>query len=484
MTADKERLEALADKASEAASLILKHVRDGGFIHVVSHLDADGLAAAGVIAKALARLDATFRVRIERWIDEEVTAAIAADKPSLTVFTDFGSGDLDILNTHLSNQRVIILDHHQPVGEANPDFIQVNPHLHGIDGSRDLSGAGTAYLVAKAINKANVDSAHVAVVGALGDLQDKREQRKLGSVNETIVEDAVNAGYLKIETDLLFFGRETRPIHKALACTTSPFIPGISGEEDKSLAFLVSLGITPKRGDKWRALRDLSQDEKKKLFSALADYMASKGFASSVAENLIGGVYTLTREEPWTPLRDAREFSVLLNATGRMDKPGLGVSVCMGDRGSALEEATNVLEEYRRTITKYLSWLMEEPGRIEELDSVYVVRGGSVINEKIIGTLSSILSTSLPKPEKPLIAYSTVPEDELAKVSARASDQLTSKGMNLGEILRVAAEKCSGRGGGHDIAAGAQLPVQNMDLFIRLVDELVKKQVEEIARGG
>jgi len=484
MTVEKERLEALANSASEAANLILKHAGNGGFIHVVSHLDADGLAAAGVIAKALARLDAAFRIRVERWIDQEVTASIIADKPSLIVFTDFGSGDLDILNTQLSNQRLIILDHHQPVGEANSPFIHVNPHLHGIDGSRDLSGAGTAYLVAKAIDKANVDLAHVAVVGALGDLQDKHEQRKLGSVNETIVEDAVQAGFLKIETDLLFFGRETRPIHKALACTTNPFISGISGEEDKSLAFLVSLGITPKHGDKWRALRDLSQDEKKKLFSALADYMASKGFASSTAENLIGSVYTLTREEPWTPLRDAREYSVLLNATGRMDRPSLGVSVCMGDRGPALEQATNVLEEYRRTIMKHLSWLMEEPGRIEELNSIYVVRGGGVINDKIIGTLSSILSTNLPKPDKPIIAYSTVSEDELAKVSARAIDQLISKGLNLGEILRVAAEKCSGRGGGHNIAAGAQVPIRDLESFIRLVDELVKKQLESASVGS
>jgi len=484
MTVEKERFEALHNSASEAANLITKQIGNGAFIHVVSHLDADGLAAAGVIAKALARQDATFRVRIERWIDEKMTADIKADKPSLIIFTDFGSGDMDVLNAQLSNQRLIILDHHQPIGEAHSNFVHVNPHLHGIDGSRDLSGAGTAYLVAKAINKANVDLAHVAVVGALGDLQDKHEQRKLGSVNETIAEDAVNAGYLKIEADLLFFGRETRPIHKALACTTNPFISGISGEEDKSLAFLVSLGITPKHGDKWRALRDLSQDEKKKLFSALADYMASKGFASNVAENLIGSVYTLTREEPWTPLRDAREYSVLLNATGRMDRPSLGVSVCMGDRGSALEQATTVLEEYRRTITKYLSWLMEEPGRIEELGSIYVVRGGSVIDDKIIGTLSSILSTNLPKPEKPIIAYSTVPENELVKVSARAVDQLTSKGLNLGEILRVAAEKCSGRGGGHNIAAGAQLPVQNMDSFIKLVDQLVKEQLEALKIGS
>jgi len=460
----------------QAASLIRKHVENNGFIHVVSHLDADGLAAAGVIGKALTRLDATFRIRIEKWIDPKIVEGIQAEKPSLIIFTDFGSGDLDTLNSELAKKEVIILDHHQPVGEADSSFVHVNPHVCGIDGSRDLSGAGAAYLVAKAIDKANVDLARIAVIGALGDLQDKYDQRRLGGPNAAILEDALNARHLNVETDLLFFGRETRPIHKSLACTTTPFISGISGEEDKSLAFLASLGITPKHGDKWRALRDLSLDEKKRLFNALVDYLVSKGLPSDVALNLRGSVYTLTREEAWTPLRDAREFSVLLNATGRMGKPSLGVAICMGDRGAALEEASSVLDEYRRVIMKYLNWLMEpDTDRIEELNNIYVVRGEGVIDGKIIGTISSILSTNLAKPEKPIIAYSAVREEELAKISARAIDLVTRKGLNLGEILRVAAEKFSGKGGGHNIAAGAQVPIKDLESFLRFVDELVKQ---------
>lgn len=484
MSVKKELVDAFLDNASKAASIILKCVEQDGVIHVASHLDADGLAATGIVGKALTRLGGTFRLRIEKWIDEKVVNKIAAENPSLAIFTDLGSGYLDLLSEKLSNNRVVILDHHQPMGFTSPTFTHVNPHVHGIDGSRDLSGAGVAYFVAKALDEANVDLACLAVVGALGDLQDKYGQRKLGGMNEKIVEDAVNAGHLKVETDLLFFGRETRPIHKALACTTTPFIPGVSGEEDQSLAFLASLGITPKREDKWRALRDLSEEEKRKLFSALADYLTSKGFSSDVALSLIGNVYTLTREEPWTPLRDAREFAVLLNATGRMEKPGLGVSICLGDRATALEQASGALEEYRRAITKYLNWLNEKPGRIEELDSIYVVRGENFVNERMIPAVSSILSTNLPKHEKPIIAYSKISGEDSIKVSARTLDILTSKGLNLGEILRVAAEKYSGRGGGHDIAAGAQVPIKQLEAFIKLVDQLIKRQMEEMQLGG
>jgi len=483
MALSESQTEKFLDSAKQAAETILETVKEEGFIHVFSHLDADGIAAAGIMGKALWRLDARFCIRITQWINDELVEEVLSEKPQLIVFTDLGSGYIDLLKEKLSDFKIVILDHHQVSGEQAANFVHVNPHLLGIDGAKDVSGAGVTYFVAKAMDKENVDLSPIAVVGALGDLQDKYDQRMLGGLNEKIVEDAKTTGLLTVEKDLIFFGRETRPIHRTLASTTNPFIPGISGEEDKSLAFLVSLGIKPKFGDKWRALRDLSEEEKRKLCSALADYLVSKGLHFE-ASNLIGHVYILNREEPWTPLRDAREFAVLLNATGRMDKPGLGVAICMGDRSSAFEEAEKVLEEYRRTINKYLGWIMEKPERIRELENIYVVCGEDVIKDKIVGAVSSILSMSLPNPEKPLIAYASLEEEGIAKFSARTTDTVVNKGVNLGEIMEVAAEKCLGKGGGHNIAAGAQVPIENVETFIKLVNELVGKQLRGEKVGG
>jgi len=476
MALDENKIVNLLDSAALAAKAILETVKEDGFVHVFSHLDADGVAAAGIIGKMLARLDAKFRIRITQWIDEKIVGEILADKPQLIILTDFGSGYIDLLNEKLADFRIVILDHHQVAGKETANIVHVNPHLHGVDGARDISGSGVAYFVAKAVDKVNVDLAPIAVIGALGDLQDKYDQRLLGGLNEVIVKDAVDAGLLTVEKDLIFFGRETRPIHKTLSSTTSPFIPGISGEEDKSLAFLASLDIKPRHGERWRALRDLSDEEKKRLCTGLADYLLSKGLHYEVT-NLIGHVYTLNSEEPWTPLRDAREFAVLLNATGRMDRPSLGVAICMGDRGAALEEANKVLEEYRRTINKYLGWVMEKAERMREFENIYVVYGEDFIDDKIIGAISSILSASLPNPEKPLIAYANVAEEGLAKFSARTVDTMTNRGVNLGEVMQVAAEKFAGNGGGHNIAAGAQVPIENVQAFIAVVNELVGRQL-------
>ena len=477
MAAQQKSIERFLASAAEASMVILETIQKDGFIHVFSHLDADGVAAAGVIGKALHRLDARFRIRVTQWVDDKIIGDILADKPQLVIFTDFGSGYLDLLNERIPSFKVLILDHHQITDSSvNENFVQVNPHMFGIDGATDISGSGVAYFVAKAVSLANMDLAPVALVGALGDIQDKYEQRKLYGLNEIMVNDALAVGLLKVEKDLTLFGRETRPIHKTLATTTSPFIPDLSGEEDKSLVFLANLDIPIKQGDKWRALRDLNEEEKRRLCSALADHLLSKGLHLEV-ENLIGHIYVLTKEEPNTALRDAREFAVLLNSTGRMDRPSLGIAICMGDRGAALEEANKILEDYRKNISKYLSWVMEKPERMKELQNIYVIYGENFINEKIIGTISSIIVSGLANAEKPIIAFANVEKEQTAKFSARTTEAAIRKGVNLGEVLRLASEAHGGKGGGHNIAAGAQVPIDKIEDFVKTVDELVGKQL-------
>ena len=99
------------------------------------------------------------------------------------------------------------------------------------------------------------------------------------------------------------------------------------------------------------------------------------------------------------------------------------------------------------------------------------------MSEKIIGTISSILVTSLPNVEKPLIAYANVPNEGLAKISSRTTDLGVHKGINLGMVMRVAGEMFGGKGGGHNIAAGGQVPLDKVDDFVKEANELVGKQL-------
>jgi len=44
--------------------------------------------------------------------------------------------------------------------------------------------------------------------------------------------------------------------------------------------------------------------------------------------------------------------------------------------------------------------------------------------------------------------------------------------------MAAAAERCDGKGGGHNVAAGAQVPLEKIDDFIGIVNELIGKKLK------
>ena len=456
-----------------AVILLRQHVDEGHILRVVTHNDADGVASGGILSRMALRMGAHFRTTCEKRLDEATVKAIAEERPRLVVFSDFGSGYLDLIARHLNGVDTIILDHHLPVGIAPEELVHVNPMLHGIDGARDIAASGISYTLAKRIDEANRDLSTLGIVGALGDQQDKGPKKTLTGLNTLIEREAEEAGLLQRRVDLIFYGYETRPVAKALAYTMSPFIPGFSGVEDRCVAFLNSIGVELKTGDRLKALRDLSDEEKRTIFSSLSSHMVSQGCDSKTVHDLIGTVYTFKAEEPSTPLRDGREYSSLLNACARMGRAGVGLSICLGDRGEAVKEAEATVDEYRRKIGGYLDWV-RQGDHLREMDAIYVLRAGSEIDDTIVGVVSSILLNQGIVKDKPIVA-SASSDDGTVKISARGTEEIAARGLHLGRVLQEAAVAFKGAGGGHDIAAGAYLPAEGEAEFMVRVNELVKK---------
>ena len=458
-----------------AAELFNTHIHQGSFIHILTHNDADGVASGGILSKVALRAGAPFKTSVEKRLDNQMLKDLAEEKPSLIILTDFGSGYLEMVGNQLPNIDVIILDHHMPMGEAPTRVLQINPLLFGIDGSRDIAASGVCYFFAKTLDPKNVDLSLLGLVGALGDQQDKGEKKSLRGVNTLIEEEATAAGLLSKDVDLIFYGHETRPIARAISNTTTPFIPGLSGKEDNCVAFLNHIGVSLKTGDRMRSLSDLDEEEKKKLFSALSSHMVAQGCDTKTIHNLIGTIYTFKREEATTPLRDGREYSSLLNACARMRRPSLGIGICLGDRGEAMKEAEQTVDEYRRRIGGYLDWV-RGGDRVKELNSIYVLSAGNDIDENIVGVVSRILlGQGILKNTKPIVSAANS-DDGTIKISSRIAEGTAYLGIHLGKIMQEAAIGVNGAGGGHDNAAGAFIPKGVEDEFMRRVDELVAKK--------
>jgi len=409
---------------------------------------------------------------------EDNVGDIAAMPADVLIFADIGSGYFELLEKHLRGKRIFVFDHHPPPLPVPVRIIHLNPHEFGIDGARLVSAAGVCYFVAKEISGRNKDLSGLAVVGALGDMQDKNDKRTLTGMNELIVEDGVNSGIMRVDSDLVLYGRETRPIHRSLAFTTTPYLPNLSGREDNCLALLSNNGIKLKDGDRFRTIADLTQEEKQTLMNAIISYLSSLGFQSSVVLDMVGTVYTLTRELPGSPTRDAREFSALLNACGRTGKPSIGLGVGLGDRRTALDEANEVVNNYRKTLAGYMEWLTKTPEAVQKFQSMWVVRGENQINESMTGAFSSILSSAgTLSPDHATIVV-TRAKDGGFKMSARAPTKLLKEGVNLGAALNVVAKNYSGFGGGHNVAAGAHIKVDDPMPFLKELDETILSQMK------
>src|SRR5574341_34390 len=452
-------------------------VEAGSEISVVTHLDADGITSGSIIATALARMGAKCAVRTVSDMTPAVIERMKAEDHEFYVITDLGGGMAAQFRKTLGD-RWVVIDHHQIPKEEmlTDDAGQVmNAWKFGIDGGMEVPAGGMAYMVASALDRKNRDLSCIAVVSAVGDRQDQGDKRSFMGLNNEILEIAKSAGLVNVDLDIMLTGRETRPLHEALAFTSFPFIEGLTWNRDNCHAILKNAGIRLKENGRWRVPAEFSQEEKSAVLDAIAKFVATANKTSTgVIDDLIGYVYILASEDKRSPLRDAREFATLLNACGRIGKPGVGVAICMGDRNAMLAAGEEISVQYRTTLRNYISTIFSEKWRVTDDGTSAFVNGDGLVAQDMLGAVSSLLSGS-PTLAGRLVFARTLAQDGTYKFSSRKSLGCVSKA-NLGLVMRHCAESVKGTGGGHAAAAGCRIPSTSLDPFLSCLKAAVNDE--------
>jgi single-stranded-DNA-specific exonuclease len=440
-------------------------------ISIISHLDADGIASGSIISSALARLGAKCAIRTVSDMTLNVLEQMRYENHDFYIITDLGGGMANEFNQALDN-RWAIIDHHQiPEHEISIDDNNqiLNAWKYGIDGGKEISAGGMAYMVATTLDRKNKNLSPIAIVSALADRQDQGEKKSLFGLNSEIVKTAQSLRLISMDLDLMFTGRETRPIHEALAYTAFPYIEGLTWATESCYAVIKNAGIKMSNNGRWRVLSEISQDEKNIILNAIADYVvnSSKNKEVNIIDNLIGYTYTLINEDQRSLLRDAREFSTMLNACGRIRKAGVGIGICMGDRNDLLNEGEKIVTKYRTTLRNYISSIFVEKWRMIDNGRSIFINGEGLLAEDMLGAISSLLSGS-PTLGGRLVFVRTLTNDGFYKFSSRKSLGSTSKS-DLGLIMRYCSESVGGSGGGHSSAAGCRIPSVRLEEFLSAV---------------
>ena len=441
---------ALPDEFSDSLKQALKIVNSAAQLRVVSHYDADGLSAAAIMTVALTRAHKRFHLTIRKGLEPGDIDTIAKEGNEAILFLDMGSGQVEALEQ--LEAKAAALDHHKPIRKSKK-VVQVNPHFHAIDGMTEASAATISFLLAIMMDPCNWDLSPIALAGIIGDRQ---HMGGMKGINQQILDSATEKNHVVVQKGLNLKGLT---IVEAIADSVDPYFVGLSGRKDNVLAFLDSMRLPPDT-----PMGTLDEVYRRKLTSMLSLRLMGQGCRPETVEELVTDLH-------WIPSMNlsAADLADLLNACGRMDHEGLGISVCMGDP-EAIKLAGELRREYNKKIMEKLVKIEAEGASQMDHMQFFQASEPSLSGAECGLAMQYILDQS-----KPTLALSVV--DNKLKVSSRGTKHLVSKGLDLSAALKKAAEKFGGVGGGHAVAAGATVP-EGRDLeFLKAVDEVVALQL-------
>lgn len=431
-------------KLTELAKQVADVISGYSHVRVISHNDADGITSAAIICQALHRNNTQFHATIVSRLDESVVDMVnsTASEDDLVVFCDMGCGQSDLIEK--VSFDVVIIDHHQPVGDS-PAKAAINPHLVGIDGAIHLSASGTTYMVARQMDKGNIDLAGLAIAGAVGDKQ------LFESANRFILDEALENKVISIRKGLKVGSGDIADI---LEYTSEPYLD-ITGDRKKIDEFLDILNIHGEIGT-------MSEGDLKKLTSAVALKLTKKASPEAV-DAAIGDIYVLDREI----VPNSYDLVEMINACGKLDKGGLTLSLCMKDT-SVIDEVRTLSGDYRRST---VADIKKAEGMLQQGQNMWYLNAK---NMESTGIIASTVVRYI-HPDHPFVAINEV--EDIVKVSARGTRALIADGLDLSYALREGAKAVGGSGGGHNIASGAAIPKGKSEEFISIVDDIIGEQL-------
>ena len=432
-------------KIKEFTEDFLREIKDKK-IHIISHYDTDGIISAAIIAKTLGKINQQFSIKILKQLDKKEIDLFPENK--IILLLDLGSSSFEYLS-QLKN-KIFMIDHHEisDKSKISENIRIVNPHL--LANYEELCASELCYLVSKQISEENKNFAYLSLIGMIGDTM----ERNINKTRDSIIKDSD----ITIKKGFLIYP-STRPLDKSIEFSSSPFIPGATGDHLGALDLLKEAGIE-RVGKNYKSLIDLTEKEMEALTTAISLRLSN-------SSHYIGNLYVI---KFFNRMEDARELSAIINACSRMDHSNIALMMCMGN-SEARKKADRMYIKYRQHIISGLKYI-DKNSKI--LGSQYVIiNAKDKVKDTIIGTLASILSFSSVYKEGTIIVAMAYNQDKI-KVSTRMTGKNPQNSRNLKELMDSITGVIGGESGGHHYAAGCTIDKKHEEEFI----DLIKKKLD------
>ncbi len=463
---DSREEEKFQEEAREVAVSLKPFFNKKQSVKIRTHTDPDGISSGNILARCLTHYDIPFHLSFGDPPSEEDIENLEGQDYDIYVFLDQGAGQFEYIEKHLieNDKNVIIFDHHPGNVTDYPKLDYLNPHSFGISGSEEVSASGVTFSVVEKIDEEFGSLSEIALIGAIGDRQNKPDG--FTGINKTIQEKALENEF--IETfEGLKIGFRNEPLIDCIKNSVRPFLLGLSGNEEAVKELLDDLEIGYEE-----SVEELSQEEEKELRDEILGRVDVD--SQDVLERSIWGDIQKSNLDQTAGPENAHEYVLMLDACEKSDDIDVGFAAMLGDEEAA-GKAREILDSYQNQMIERLNWIAGNEEIIENKSNIVYLDFTEESRLKSIGELLSvILESGIMGRDKPLLGLAESEDGEL-KVSARGTQKLVEKGIDLGSIMSEASGELDGRGGGHNVAAGARLSLEEKDEFVDKVDRLVEE---------
>jgi hypothetical protein len=317
---------------------------------------------------------------------------------------------------------VMVIDHHIPRFDGE---FHANPRLAHIDGDRELSSAGTAYIIAQDLGD-NRDLAGLVMPGIIGDGQE------IAGKNLEIFNDGVANGIIVPDRGITLPGRD---MAERWYMATSPYLDGISGGEQ------LITDLIDQAHDKTKGADSIRPD------TILTRVVLEAAPATTTASlrAIYGDTFHLQREV----IEDAHALTAVIDACGKAGFGDLGATLCLRS-SHYLDRAWEITRQHRIKV-------------VDTIRTIHAAEGSAGVYEVQDATLSGDVADILARDRlhtSPVLVYAR--DGDICRISARCPAGIDA---DLGPLIRELATACGGSGGGHNRRAGATVPCDKIGIF-------------------
>lgn len=428
----------------------------------VSHNDGDGLTSSALICKTMAFLKVPCVQRIfersEPW-DSYFAKQLASNKAINTVFiTDLGSDEKQLcsLFEKYPDINLFILDHHKisesEKVDAYPDNVHsMNPTRFGFDGLREIAGSTLTYLFCERLTQRVRQLSWLPVVGMAGDVLKTAD--KYASYNKQVLEAAVEEGTAELHEGIAMLGGMSEPkLQDSVTFSILPFIPAVAGKSELAKAAISRAALDPDVN-----ILSLGPDDADKL--------------SDVLDRPVSGKTVLLPNRDGL-LRHSFEFNFLASIMGDEDPVG---ALALLDKKKPSPAERKIFTDYVGKLVSYMGRITTRGGLDGKCFKFFEMSDSDT--KQVVSDVASFTSVNNLLGSEKMLVISVKENNGRYKLSFRCSpDFVKARGIGMGTAIERLAKKFGGRGGGHDLAGGWNLPEPDYKHFksqIAVLDTII-----------